>query len=87
MGQQKNQDIVVISTGYSSGESRRYVGHIYACLSSLSLLENLLLRLAAVFLCSVLVQEILSTRPQYLLNSVSANATSLDAIASKKDFD
>ena len=42
---------------------------------------------AAVFLCMVLVQEILSRRPQYFLNSVSANATSFAVSASKNDYD
>ncbi len=35
----------------------------------------------------MLVQEILSTSPQYLLNSVSANETSFAVIASRNDLD
>ncbi len=59
----------------------------YACFNSRSRRENRLLRRAAVFLCKVLVHEILSRRPQYLLNSVSAKEMSFAASASRNDLD
>jgi hypothetical protein len=59
----------------------------YACLSSSSRLEYRLFVRAAVFLWIVLVQEILSRRPQTLRYSVSAVATSFAVIASKNALD
>ena len=62
-------------------------GKCYACLSWSSRLEYRLFVRAAVFLWIVLVQEILSRRPQTLRYSVSAVATSFAVIASKNALD